>query len=430
MGLFKKKQVEERADVTVDDVLLSALIGTSAMTKETALNIPSLNGCIEYVANTISMLPIKLYKESNGKVKEVKDDARLRLLNDETGDTLDSAQFWKAMIRDYYLGKGGYAYIRKEKNKVTGLYYVDETQVSINKNTDPIFKDYSILVHGNTYKPFQFLKILRNTKDGCKGTSITEECPLILSVGYATLKYEETLVKTGGNKKGFVKAANKLTQEAKDILKEAWRKLYSNNTENVVILDNSLDFKEASNTSVEMQLNENKQTNAVDICKIMQVPENIIKGTATESDYIKGFKMAVMPVLRAIECALNKDFLLEKEKESFYFAFDTKELLKGDIKERYASYSEAVKAGWITKNEIRYIEDKPAIEGLDVVTMSLGEVIYDVKNKTYFTPNTKTLQDSDMNKAEQGGDKDDLDKQDEPEEEQKEGADKNGEGEI
>ena len=34
------------------------------------------------------MLPIKLYKENNGEVKEILNDDRVRLLNDDTGDTL------------------------------------------------------------------------------------------------------------------------------------------------------------------------------------------------------------------------------------------------------------------------------------------------------------------------------------------------------
>ena len=63
-----------------------------------------------------------------------------------------------------------------------------------------------------------------------------------MSVMYNSLKYEENLVLTGGNKKGFVKSARKLSQEAIDALKNAWRKLYRNSSENVVILNDGLDF--------------------------------------------------------------------------------------------------------------------------------------------------------------------------------------------
>ena len=80
--------------------------------------------------------------------------------------------------------------------------------------------------------------------------------------------------------------------------------------------------------------------------------------------------------------------MLEKEKAELFFAFDIKEILKGDLKERFEAYKIAKETGWITENEIRYLENYDAIEGLDIIAMSLGNVIYDVNSKTYYTPNT------------------------------------------
>lgn len=401
-------QKEERAfdtegtsDNVTEDVLLRALLGGSSITKKEALNIPSVKSCINFISDTVSMIPIKLYTEKNGKADEVKNDNRVKLLNDDTGDTLDAVQFWRALITDYFLGKGGYAYINKHRNKVVSLHYVDEEQISINKNVDPIFKDYDILVHGRKYYPHEFVKLLRNTKDGAEGVSIIEENNLMLSVAYNSLVFEETLVKKGGNKKGFVKSAKKLTDTAIAALKEAWRKLYSNNSDNVVILNEGLEFQEASNTSVEMQLNENKKSNADEICKIFNIPVNIINGTATSKEYTNAFKMGVMPVLRVIECALNRELLLEKEKGSFYFAFDTKEMLKGDLKERFEAYKVAIDSNFLQIDEVRFMENLPAL-GLDWIKLGLDSVLYDIKNKTIYTPNTNQL-----NKMEdlKGGDK-------------------------
>jgi HK97 family phage portal protein len=392
MGWFrskKEKRAEESAisQTQTDEVLLRALLGSSAVTKEEALNIPSVKSCINFVADTVAMLPIKLYRIDGDKTEEIKDDPRTWLLNNDTKDTLDAVQFWRAIIRDYYLGKGGYAYIEKDRNRFTGLYYVDESQISINPNTDPIHKDYDIYIQGKPYKPYEFLKILRNSKDGAQGVSITEENSLILSVAYNTLKFEETLVKKGGNKKGFLKAARKLSQEAVDSLKAAWNNLYSNNSENVVILNDGIDFKEASNSSVEMQLNENKETNSGEVCRIFNISENITKGTADDKEYAKGFKMGVLPVLTAIECALNRDFLLEKEKKSHYYAFDTKEMLKGSIKERFDAYKVAIDSNFMQIDEVRYMEDLPAL-GINWVKLGLDSVLYDPKAKTIYTPNT------------------------------------------
>lgn len=392
MAWFKRKN-EERADQTTeaDDVLLKALLGNTSITKEQALNIPSVKGCINFIADTVSMLPIKLYKDTGGKAEEVKDDIRVKLLNDDTGDTLDAVQFWRAIVTDYFLGKGGYAYINRYLNRVISLHYVDETHIHVQKNTDPIFKTYKITVNGKDYWPHEFIKILRNSKDGAQGVSIIEENSLILSVAYNSLIFEETLMKKGGNKKGFVKSPRKLTQEAIDKLKEAWRKLYSNNSDNVVILNDGLDFQEASNTSIEMQLNENKESNSAEICKIFNIPVNIIKGTATRQEYANGFKMGIMPVLKTIECALNRELLLETEKGSFYWAFDTKEMLKGDIKERFEAYRTAIEANFMQPDEVRYLEDMEPL-GLNYIKLGLDTVLFNPKTGEIYTPNTNKIQ--------------------------------------
>ena len=386
---------------TADDLLLRSLVGSTKISRDFALNIPSLSGSINYIANIISMLPFKLYQEKDGKVTEIKNDPRVRLINDDTRDTLDAVQFWRAIVTDYFLGKGGYAYINKQGNDFLSIHYVDEKSISTVKNADPIYKEYDILVNGKYYKPFEFFKILRNTTDGCEGISIINESPLILSVGYNTLKYEDNLVAKGGNKRGFLKSAKKLTQTIIDDLKVAWRNLYGNNEENIVVLNDGLDFQEASNSSVEMQLNENKETNSSEICKLVNVPESIIKGTANERDYINGFKLACMPVVRAIECALNRDFLLETEKGSFYFAADTKELTKGDLRARYEAYKTGIDANFLQPDEVRYMEDLEPL-GLNFIKLGLDSVLYNPKTKEIYTPNTnKTIK---MDKLKGGDD--------------------------
>jgi hypothetical protein len=65
--------------------------------------------------------------------------------------------------------------------------------------------------------------------------------------------------------------------------------------------------------------------------------------------------------------------------------------MRGDLEKRYSAYKAAVDAGWITKNEIRAKENMVAVDGLDIIGMSLGDVIYDTERKTFFTPNTGTV---------------------------------------
>lgn len=380
-----KKQEQENEIRQSDDLILKSFLSEDTISEREAMNIPAVSKCVNLIADTVSMIPIKLYKEEflNGKRKTVEvEDERCDLFNLDTKDSLDGVQFKRALVRDYLLFGGAYAYIKKRRNTVKSLNYVSFENVHIIENFDPIFKDYNILIGGQSYKPFEFLKILRSTKDGANGLGIINQNQELLKVAYLTLKFEQNLVSTGGSKKGFIKSEKKITKEAMDSLKRAWRELYCNTENNVIVLNDNLDFKEASNTSTEMQLNENKNSINNSILDIFGVP--------TDWNWETFIKTAVMPILSAIECALNRDLLLEKEKKSFYFAFDTKEITKGDIKTRFEAYKTALDANLMQIDECRYMEDLEPL-GLNFIKLGLQDVLFNPQTKEVYTPNTNKV---------------------------------------
>ena len=385
MGLFsfmkKRDTTQEISTPAMNDVLLQALINSEPITREQALTIPTVSAAVDFIGNCVASMPVKLYKYKEGKVEEVQKDNRTRLLNGDTGDTLDAFQMKKAMVEDYLLGKGGYCYIQRDRNDVTGLYYVKEIYITAYPNYRPIFKEFYIIVEGETFYPFDFIKLLRNTKDGATGTGVVAELSKAFETAYQTLLYQLGLVKTGGNKKGFLKAQNRLGQEEINALKQAWRNMYANNTENVVVLNNGLEFQESSSSSVEMQLNQNKKTLSDEIDDIFHIHKQNFDLT---------FKEAIYPIIKAFETALNRDLLLEKEKKNMFFAFDVKEIIKANIKERFEAYDMALKSGWKTINEVRREENMNFIAGMDVLNVGLGAVLYDTNTHTYYTPNTDT----------------------------------------
>lgn len=396
MGFFDffRKREESSQDLPVveppvSDVLLRALLNNEAITREKALTLPAVSGAVDLIGNMIAAMPVKLYKHKQGRVEEQENDTRVKLLNGDTGDTLDAFQLKKAMVEDYLMGKGGYCYIQRRRNEVVALRYVEDMYITVLKNFKPIFKDYVILVEGQEYKPYEFIKLLRNTKDGATGVGLTDELSKTLETAYNTLLYQLSLVKSGGNKKGFLKAQRRLGQEEIDTLKRAWRNMYANNSENVVVLNNGLEFQESSNSSVEMQLDQNKNTLANEINKIFHIYE----------DFDLTFKEAIYPIVKAFETALNRDLLLEKEKKNYFFEFDVKEIIRANLKERYEAYKLAKETGFMTLNEIRRAENLDDIEGLSVINVGLGAVLYDTQTHKYFTPNTNLT--TDLNQTDQ-----------------------------
>ena len=372
---------QEISPPIADDVLLKALLNNEVITRDKALTIPAVSGAVDFISNAVASMPVRLYKYKSGKVEEVEGDPRVRMLNGDTGDTLDGWQMKKAMVADYLMGKGGYCYIHRRRNDVLSLHYVDETYINVMRLPEPIYKDYQILVMGKSYKSYDFIKLLRNTKDGASGRGLTEEISKELEAAYQTLLYQLGMVSNGGNKKGFLKSERKLGQDEINTLKRAWRNLYATSSENVVVLNNGLDFKEASNTSVEMQMNESKKTLNDEINGLFHI----------FSDFEQTFKFAIYPIVKAFETALNRDLLLEKEKKNHFFEFDVKEIIRASLRERYESYKLAKETGFLTLNEIRREENLNWIEGLDVINVGLGAVLYDTDKHVYYTPNTDTV---------------------------------------
>lgn len=392
---FKRRDKERGIEVdasTVDDVLLKAIINGEAIKREDALTLPAVSGAVDFISGTIASMPVKLYKYKQGKVEEQDKDPRVTMLNTDTGDTLNAYQLKKALVEDYLLGKGGYCYIERERNEVVALKYIPEEFISIYRDPNPLDKWFTIFCYDTEFYPHDFIKLLRNTKDGASGVGLCAEVSKALETAYNMLKYQLMLVKSGGNKKGFIKSTRKLGQEEIDLLKAAWQNLYANDQSNVVVLNNGLEFQEASNTSVEMQLNESKKTLQDEINNIFHIT----------GDYYETFKTAIYPIVKAFETELNRVLLLEKEKGKYFFEFDVKEIIRANIKERYEAYKIAKEIGLKTLNELRRDENLNDIEGLDVVDFGLGSVLYDVNTKQYYTPNTGDIKGGDVTVSEDG----------------------------
>ena len=118
----RAEEPQQSEENTTNDCTLRALLGNDElMTVDKAMQIPTYAACINFIADTISMLPVKLYKMENdesGKriIKEIESDPRVRMLNGDTGDTLSASEMKAAMIKDTLNHGSSVAYINKKLN--------------------------------------------------------------------------------------------------------------------------------------------------------------------------------------------------------------------------------------------------------------------------------------------------------------------------
>lgn len=388
---FFGKQPEElrSAENPLEALVTGRSFTGGTVTKEAALNIPAVATALEFVSSTIAGLPIKLYKRVGESVEEVENDYRLKLLNEETGDLLDAVQCKKAIIADMLLMGAGYAYLEKQGNRIAGVYYVDEKFVSVTNNVDHIHKQVWVSIDGKNYPDYNVFRVTRDTDDGVSGKGVLEKNPLLFNTMYNALKFENTAI-CSGTKRGFLKSQRRLDPDQMERLKKVWRKLYStevNDSPDIVVLNEGISFEPASATAAETQLNEAKRTNSDLVYNLFGLSSALFEGTLTNEAYVTAVKTGILPIVTAFNTAINKFFLLEKEKGEYFFAVDVSEILKAGIEDRYRGYEIALKNGWMQVDEIRKRENMKPL-GLNFVKLNLADVLYYPDKNEVYTTNT------------------------------------------
>lgn len=395
LSLFKNETTESNSDQTKTDSgdeLFEALIRGREITRDMAMTIPKVSSCANRIADTIAMIPFRLYEqtEEDGRIvsREITDDNRTKLINQYTGDTLTGYEFKKALILDFLLGKGAFAFINRSGNAVTSLHYVEEKHVQPMKNSDPIFKSYFYQINGHLYDDYQMFRILRSTTDGCTGKSLIKEISKAIETAYSALLYELRVTQTGGIKRGFLESEHPINDDkVREKIKKAWARMYSGDqSENVILLSNGIKFKEANQTPLDLQLDKIRADMNKDIQEAFGVVDN-------DEDFLNN---TVKPILASFVNALNVFLLLEREKDTKYFIADIRDLEKNSEK------------ALLSINEARYRDDLPTVPGLDIIPLSLGTTFVDVKTGQFYTPNTgetySTGSDGKKNESKKGGD--------------------------
>ncbi len=397
------KQAVDLTPEQLDLLLESEEKPPLAVTRQSALSLPSVYANVELIANTIGNLEIKLYRENEGSVEEVKGDIRTLLLNDEPNAFMTGDELKKAMVRDYLLDGACYVFIdgqglSKEKQK---LYYLPTNKVNLLLSPGAILKEVTVLVEGQSYSIEHFMICTKNTINGVDGIGIVAECNDILKQALDNMEYTSRTMGNGGVKRGVLQSTRRLTAEAIAELKKAWKRLYEKNND-CIVLNEGITYHELQQTGAEMQMIESKSAIDADICKLFNVPVNMFDSSIPADVWDAFVKLSIMPILNKFEKVLNKCLLKTEEKDKYYFAFDTKQLNKGDIEKRFKAYEIALKNGFMTPSEVRFEEDLNEIETLNFVKLNLGDVLMDIASGSIYTPNTNTKVSHDGTNMNQG----------------------------
>ncbi len=401
MGLFEglKKRIELRGKtekqtgmVTADSELLSLILENPELSEKMIMRIPAVAASVNLITSLCASIQYKLYaNEKGGGVTEVRDN-RVRLFNRSSGDLLSGYAMKRAFVRDYLLNGNGYIYIDRLGNRVKGLYYVHSLNVGAVMNADVIFKDVLYNVQGKTYEAEDFIRIIRASEDGVHGRGLRAENSFSADLVNKLMKLLDSSLSSGGMKKGFLKAESRLRKEQVEELKSDYKRLYEDPQARFLFLNSGIDFQEASESAVELGLNDFYNSISADVGEVLGVPENIKNNTATEDEFRAFIKTCIMPIANEISAALNDSLLLEKEKGRFFWRADAEELENGDLKHQLEAYKTGIESNIIQVDEARAKIGLPPL-GFGLMRLDLASVFIDPKKGLIYTPNTNSAYD-------------------------------------
>jgi HK97 family phage portal protein len=225
--------------------------------------------------------------------------------------------------------------------------------------------------------PANMLHVLGLTLDGIRGVSPVTLARESIGGAIAELKHGQSFFKNGAAVGGVLQHPGHLGPEAAQTLRESWRDKYSgpDNAGKVAILEEGMEFKAVALSNKDSQWLESRQVTVLDIARIFGVPPALLAHlekasySSQEAQNLEFLTHSLRPWLTRIEQAVEKALLVDS---NVYVEFTTGDLLRTDLKTRYDAYRTALAAGFMTVNEVRRLENLPAVEGGDDLYMPLN----------------------------------------------------------
>lgn len=391
-GWFKR---EKRSDDTIIADVAEGLIQTgTTITRQQAMSIPVVTKSVAWIASAIAALPIKMYTKTDSGYQEVYDDYRLPLLNDYSGNGMIANDLKRQVLTDLLLDGNGYAYISKKGNKITKLSYIPTHRLTYTESVDTIDKIVNVWVDGKQVQDYNVFRLVNNSKNGISGIGFVSDCQDLLSTILSSLQYENSSI-SSGVRRGFLKSKSKLDPDKMNELRRAWQQLTRPNQSDVLVLNAGIEFEDASSTATESQLSQNKVINMHQILAYFGLPTNFFEGVNSDA-YLTAVRIAILPIVKQFTNALNNYMLLESEKSNLKFEIDTSDLLRINANERFAAYQTGLSSGILTIDEVRRMENLPALD-MQYLKLGLGDVLYNITDGKIFVPNTGAIVDPSNN---------------------------------
>ena len=370
------------------------------MSRDRAMKISTVNRCVEVLSNSMAVLPIYIMNEAT---KERLPNHRLgKVLWGRANEAMTSYDYTRLLLNNEILRGNAYAWIYRDRSSGDPLELIPLPPDYVNIFVDPSGKLWYVFTHPLTglvtwLRPEDILHYKAYSEDGIQGISILRRASTTLDTAQSAQLYENSVWRNGGQPSGVLTTDSDLggmvpdpqdptqTIRRKDLLRREWERIHRgpDNAFRLAVLDLGLKYQPISMTNADAQFVESNDVRVADVCRFFGVPLHLAFAgkQSYQSNEQNGIEYVTYTLL-GYETQWGQEdsykLLLPGERRgSLRIRRELKVFLRGDTAAQADWYQSLRINGGYSANEIRALEDLPAIPGGDVYYASLNYVPLD-----------------------------------------------------
>jgi HK97 family phage portal protein len=347
---------------------------------DTALRVSTVLACARVIAEGCAQLPMQFFERSgDGKSKTPYTGPEVDVLTRAPNDWMTPFEVKEQMTIHAVLSGNAYAYLGRAGNKLVEIIPLTPGNVSVYRHVDWTLEYHVSDLAGETVKvdPADMLHLRGPSWNGYLGMDAVQTAREAIGLAISTEETHASLHANGSQPGGVLSVKGKLDEAARNRLKAQWQAFQGGvaNKFKTAVLDMDVDWKPLAMTGVDSQHLETRRFQIEEICRALRVfPQMVMHSdkastfASAEQFFLAHVTHSLMPWLRRWEEAYGR--CLFPNKPNILVRHNVNELLRGDASQRASFYQAALggargETAYMTRNEVRAMEDLDPIEGGD-----------------------------------------------------------------
>ena len=348
----------------------STIAGATAkpVTFDTAMTVSAVFACIRLLAETVSSLPLNMYKlDADGNRTLDTQHELIKLLKYRPNRRQTRIEFFEQLMLN--LVSSGNAYILRGYmgKRLVSLQVLNSGSIEpeLLANGDLI---YHWQQQDSTRKKLTEAEVwhVKLFGNGLVGLSPLSHAKKAIGVALSGDDKITHLMSNGAKPTGTLLAQNWPTKEQRDALRTEMNGLMNGDQTEIAVLGGGMKFEAMSLTPEDLELLATRRFSLEEIARIFGVPSVLINDTSASTVWgsgidsiINGFyKFDLRPYLEKLEISMVVNLLPRTEWESYELEFDADAILRANLKDRVEATSKQVLSGYMTPNEARKSEGR------------------------------------------------------------------------